>query len=105
MAWRAAGIPSPGGATRSSMEHLAIGAVDRQELIMRAALHRQPLVEHDDLVAIAYRAQAMRHNDAGAAASPQTAIDQRLGRRIESAGRFVEHQDRRVVDQTASDLQ
>ena len=72
---------------------------------MCAALNDLPAVEHHDLVAVANRAQAMRHDQAGAAPSAKRLVDRPLGQRVERAGRFVEHEQHRITGQGARDLQ
>ena len=62
------------------------------------------LLQHDDLVAVADRAEAVRDDDAGAAAPPQIVIDDLFGDRIERAGRFVEHDQRGIGNQRPRDL-
>src|SRR5580704_1975992 len=90
----------------SSIVHQPIGAAGNGvKVLMRTAFSNLATVKHDDLVAIAYRAQAMGDDQAGAAAPSEVGIDGRLGRAVEVAGRLVEDEDARIVDQAAGDLQ
>src|SRR3954466_3817898 len=56
--------------------------IDLRHLRVRSALHDLAAFEHNNLVAIADRAQAMRDDQAGAAAPSQLVVDQLLGERI-----------------------
>ena len=71
---------------------------------MGAPLDDLALLQHDDLVAVADRAQAMGDDDAGAAAAPQIVVDDLFGDRIERAGRLVEHDHRGIGNQRPGDL-
>ena len=64
-----------------------------------------PLVEHDDLVAVADRAQPVRDDQAGAAAGAQALVDLALDERVERARRLVEDEQRGVAGERAGDLQ
>src|SRR6185295_19973744 len=68
------------------------------------ALDDAAVVHDDDLVAVPNRAQAVRDDQAGAAAAAEVIVDRLLGGRVERAGRLVEHEDARVADQRERDL-
>ena len=72
-----------------------------------AALHHAPLVEHQDFIGIAHGRQAMRDDECRPARHQglQRLPDARLGRRIQRTGRFVEYQDRRILQQCPGDRQ
>src|SRR5262245_29838383 len=72
---------------------------------MRAAADHAAFMQHDDLVGVADRAQAMRDDDAGAAAAADALIDLLLDHGIEGGGRFVEDQHRGIAGERARDLQ
>ena len=57
---------------------------------MGAALDHLAAVHDQDFLAVADGAQAMGHDDAGASAAAQAAIDEQLGQRIQGAGPFVQ---------------
>lgn len=70
---------------------------------MRAALHNPPLIEDDDLVRMAHRADAVSDDErrqalAGAA---QIRQDRGLGDDVHGADAVVQNKDRRVLDEPA----
>src|SRR5690606_31936658 len=75
------------------------------ELLMRPALNDFAVLEHNDLVAIAYGTEPMRDDDAGTAPPAQIGHDRLLTEGIERAGRLVKHQNRRVASQSTGDLE
>src|SRR5262245_49668682 len=75
------------------------------ELFVGTALYRAASIEHDDLVGVADRAQAVRDDQAAHAAAPQVFVDAALGFGIERARRFVEHEERRLPHERARDLE
>src|SRR3954464_10682174 len=72
---------------------------------VRAASDHAAFLQHDDLVAVADRAQAMGDDDARAAASPDALVDLLLDPRIERRGCLVEDQHRGIAGESAGDLQ
>jgi hypothetical protein len=72
---------------------------------MRALLGDAAGLEHDDAIGMDHGRQAVRDDDRGAAALDrfQRRLDIGLGAAVERAGRLVEDQDRRVLDQGARD--
>ena len=74
---------------------------------MRAALDDFAMVDHEDLVGRADRAQAVRDHEAGAAfhQPQQGLLDVLLGPGVDAAGGLVEDQDRRVGDRGPGDRQ
>src|SRR5688500_12767076 len=72
---------------------------------MAAALGDPALIEDDDLVGVDHGRQAVGDDDAGAARRDvvQRLLDRRLGAAVEGAGRLVEDQDRRGLEQGAGD--
>ena len=72
---------------------------------MPAALGDPAAIEHDDLVGIDDGRQAMGDHHGGAAAAHlfQRALDLLLGAGVERAGRLVEQQDVRVLQDGAGD--
>ena len=69
------------------------------------ALDDLPLVQDDDLVAVADGAQPVGDDQAGAAPPAQVVVDALLGRGIQGAGRLVQHQDAGGQRQRPGDLQ
>ena len=72
---------------------------------MRAAFGDPALVEDDDLVGVDDGREAMGDDDRGPARGDalQGLLDRRLGPAVEGAGRLVEDQDRRVLEQGSGD--
>ena len=72
---------------------------------MAAAFDDPACLEHDDLVGMHDRRQPVRDHDRGPAALDifERALDLGLGAAVERAGRLVEDQDRRVLEQRARD--
>ena len=93
------GFPPPAGTTSRRRGRL------REQLRVRAAFDDPALVEHDDLVGIDDGREAVGDDDRRAAArdAVERLLDRRLGAAVERAGRFVEDQDRRVLEQGAGD--
>src|SRR6266566_658325 len=75
------------------------------QLVMRATLHDHAAVQHDDLVAVANRAEPVRHDETGAAAPAQIVVNQAFGRGIECTGRFIEDEEGGVIHKGARDFQ
>src|SRR5687768_17098303 len=73
----------------------------RHQLVVTALLDDAPLVEDDDPVRVADRADAMRRDDRGAAAErgAQRAQDRGLGVRVDGGERIVEEDDVRAPRQ------
>ena len=65
------------------------------------------VLQHHDLVGVAHGRQAVGDDEGGAARHQrlERLLDARLRRRVERAGRLVEDQDRRVLEQRAGDGQ
>ena len=72
---------------------------------MRAALDDPPGVEHEDLIGVADRREAVRDRDRGAPAREliQRLLDSALGLGVQRRGRLVEDQHRRVAKDRARD--
>ena len=68
---------------------------------MRPALNDPPAVEHQDLIRPNDRGKPVRDHDAGAAEHQilQRLLNQPLGRRVDARGRFIQNQDRRILQQ------
>ena len=71
---------------------------------MRAAFNDAAAFEHDDFVAIAYRAQAVGDDDAAAASAPQVVVDGFFGDRIKCSRRFIQDKDRGIANQSSGDF-
>src|SRR5436190_8751747 len=89
----------------SLLDQPLIDAFLCDELVVRAALHHLARLHHHDLIAIADRAEPVRHDEAGAPAPAQMRVDMLLCGRIECARRFIEHEEGWPSDQGARDLQ
>src|SRR6266851_8119685 len=85
--------------------HVGIEAVLGQQLGMTAALGDAAAIEHDDLVGVDDGGEPMRDHHGGAAAAHlfQRALDLLLGAGVERAGRLVEQEDMRVLEDRAGD--
>src|SRR5712691_3381500 len=88
-----------------ALPHVGVEAVARQKLSMAAALDDAAAVEHDDLVGVDDGRQPVGDHHGGAAAAHlfQRALDLLLGARVERAGRLIEQQDLRVLEDRAGD--
>ena len=75
------------------------------QLVVAALLDRASLGQHDDLVAVAYGAEAMGDDHARATATPQPVVDLRLQHRVEGARGLVQDDQRRPAHQGARDLE
>src|SRR5690606_40447144 len=82
-----------------------IGTVMLHQLFMGSALQYLALIEHDDLVAVAYGAQAVRNDDAGAAAPAQIGHDGFFADGVQRAGGFVHDEHAGVACQGPGDFQ
>ena len=74
---------------------------------VRALLDQPAMVEHDDVVGIDHRREAMRDDDGRAALHHlgEGLLHPRLGLIVERRRGFVEHQDRRIAHDGARDGQ
>ena len=72
---------------------------------MAAAFGDAAFVEHDDLIGVDHRREPVRDRDRGAALRHrvQRVEDLGLGAAVERAGRLVEDQDRRILEQGPRD--
>src|SRR6266478_5884764 len=80
--------------------HIGIEAVLGEQFGMAATLGDAAAIEHHDLVGVDDGRKAMGDHHCGAAATHlfQRALDLLLGARVERAGRLVEQQDMRVLE-------
>src|SRR5215472_5027145 len=72
---------------------------------MRAAPGHLTVRQHNNFITVADRAEAVRNNDAGAAAAADAFVDLFLDHRIEGSGSLVEDEDRRLGYQSSGDLE
>ena len=82
-----------------------IAAAGGQKRCVGPALHQPAVIQHQDLTRPAHGAQAMRHDETGAAEEEkiQGALDDRLGPRIHGARGLIQNQHRRVLVQGSGD--
>src|SRR5437868_6155968 len=94
-----------GGGLLLAPPHVGVEAILRQQLGVAAALGNPAAVKHDDLVGVDDGRQPMGDHHGGAAAAHlfQRALDLLLGPGVERAGRLVEQQDVRVLEDGARD--
>src|SRR5215472_12755766 len=80
---------------------LAILAIPRKQLIVRAFLNDSPVLDDDDPIGTANRRKPMRDDQGGAILHQdfERLLHRTLGLRIERGSRFIEHQDRRVLEE------
>src|SRR6266852_2045803 len=94
--------------TRDGLDpvQLGIDAAERQELVVLALLREAAVLENDDLVRVADRAQPVSDGDDGATLhqAVEGLQDELLGLGIQRGGRLVENEDRRIADDGARDL-
>nr|GEU28155.1 hypothetical protein [Tanacetum cinerariifolium] len=78
-------------------------AIGRQQRVVRAALHDAAMVEHQDLLGVGHRGQAVRDHQRRAAFRDflQLRLDRLLRFRVERRRGLVEDQDRRILEQGA----
>ena len=86
---------------------LPINRAAFEEHVMRRKIDNLAKLQHENAVAIDKAGQAMRDNDHGAPVrnALQIRAEHGLALRIERAGRFVQDQDARVVNQSTSNRQ
>src|SRR5262252_10781421 len=75
-------VASPEGPVTSMLNQSLVRAVNVLHVVVGAALDDLAVLHHDDLVGVANRAEAVRDDDAGAAAAPQAVVDVQLGGRV-----------------------
>src|SRR4051812_6091106 len=94
-----------GGSFLLAAPHVGVEAVLHQQLGVTAAFGDPAAIEHDDLVGVDDGGEAMGDHDGGAAAAHlfQRALDLLLGAGVERAGRLVEQQDVRILENGAGD--
>jgi hypothetical protein len=72
---------------------------------MPPALDHPPALEHQDLVGVAHRGEAVGDDEARGAARAQARLDARFRRGVEGARRLVEDEDRGIAHQRPRDLE
>ena len=82
-----------------------VKAVQGQQFGVRAALDDLTVPQYQDLIRLANGAQTMGDDEAGAVGHEafQRLLDQLFRRRVHAGGRFIQNQDRRVLQQGARD--
>src|SRR5262249_6155105 len=85
-------------ALRLQLEHRAIAAAERHQLVVRAELDHAAVFEDADPVRVAHRREAMRDQDRGPLARffEDAIEDLGLAADVELRGRFVEEHDARA---------
>src|SRR3989304_177312 len=76
-------------------DEFGIGAIDMTHFFVCAALDHFPPIQYDDLIAVANGTETMRNDETGAATPSEVVVDAFFGYRIERAGGFVQHENRR----------
>jgi hypothetical protein len=71
---------------------------------MSPAFRNSSLIQHDDFIAVSNCAQAMRNDNARAAASAYIILDNLFRDGVERRCCFVEHNERRIGNQCSSDF-
>ena len=84
---------------------LPVAAVQREQLVVRAALDDLAVLEHQNLIGAPDRRQPVRDDERRAPLPqrPQAVLDQRLALAVEARRRLVEDQDARVRENRARD--
>src|SRR5262245_15096147 len=87
--------------------HPAVQLALRQQFFVPSLGGDPSAIEHENAVRVANRRQAVRDDDcrSAGAQTPQRAEDNLLGDRVERRGRFVEDENRSVLDDGARDAQ
>ena len=85
--------------------HVGVDAAGRDQVVVRAALGDAALVEHENLVRVTDRRDAVRDDEARArlADAPQLLKDRLFGRGIDGRKRVVEHENARIDRERARD--
>src|SRR5690554_2034991 len=96
---------SAGPASGSVLDKPTVYPFQLHQLIVRTALDHSPFVQHNNLVAIAYRAQAVRNDDASATAPPQIRHDGLLGYGVQRTGGLIQNKQRGLARQRPRNLQ
>ena len=83
----------------------SVDAVPREEFVVRSLLADFPSVEHQDAISAAHRGQTMRDHQSGATLHQieECLLHEALGFRVKGRGRFIEDEDRRVLEKRAGD--
>lgn len=89
----------------SRTDQIGINALYCPELLVRAALNDLPAIEDYDFIAIADRAQAMRHNQTCAASPFDIFIDVVLRDGVQRGGRFIQDENRRMQGERPGNFQ
>src|SRR6185437_9514415 len=84
---------------------LAVAAVQREQLGLRAALHEPAVVEHQDLVRAGDRRQAVRDHERGAprAQPPESIANERLALAVQTRCGLVQNEDAGIGQQRPGD--
>src|SRR5215831_9891841 len=92
-------------AARLAPPQRRVMAIEPQELIVRALLDDAAMVEHHQPVHAGDGREPVRDRDHGLARhqGAEALLDRRFDLAVERGGRFVEHQDRRVLEDDARD--
>ena len=87
------------------LDHSAVSAAAEHQFIVPAALGDSAVFDHQDLVGVADRAEAVGDDEAGAAGHQrgQRLLDEPFVFRVEVAGGFVEDQDVGIGEHGAGD--
>jgi hypothetical protein len=87
------------------LDDLAVEALLREQLLVRAVRGDPAALQHDDLVGERDRREAMRDHERGAALHhlAERQLDLLLGGGVDRGGRVVEHEDAGVREQRARD--
>ena len=94
-----------GGGLLLQRPHASIGAAAREQLTVRSALDDAPALEHEYLVCVHHRREAMRDDERRVAArdARELLLNALLRRRIERRGRLIEDQDARTLEDRPGD--
>src|SRR6476661_5857616 len=84
-----------------AVPQLGIKTAAIEQLLMRAAFRDAAVVEHDDLVRVDDRREPVRNHDGRPALGYllERILDRLFGAAVERARRFIQHQDRRILEQ------
>src|SRR5262249_50840094 len=94
-----------GAAVALHAPELGVATVLGEELLVRAAFDDAAVLEDEDLVGVDDRRKPVRDDERRAVACDlgELGLDDLLGARVERAGRLVEDEDGRVLEQRARD--
>src|SRR5271166_26134 len=103
--WRRASPASSALSGELGSGDVVVGAAEREEFAVAAALDDPSAIHNTDLIRLSHRRKSVGNDNGGSALAerPQSVLDRLLGFRIERRGRLIEQDNRRVLEEGAGD--